>query len=136
LDRTVDRNGIPDRSSCREWDSNGEDLGLPAAFVNNVDYDNIFVGQYGSGDLQYKFHSSVHNKNLVYWKETKNFQDGCSAHLSDSFYEDGSMLLPGGHGTFVLENVVLNGQVNIECSHHCNSGVTGGMYRLNLKTKN
>ena len=24
---------------------------------------------------------SVNNNNLIYWKSTKNFQDGCSAHI-------------------------------------------------------
>ena len=26
-------------------------------------------------------HSSVDSLNLMYWKETKNFADGCSAHI-------------------------------------------------------
>jgi hypothetical protein len=30
---------------------------------------------------RYKNHMSVNNNNLIYWKSTKNFQDGCSAHI-------------------------------------------------------
>ena len=90
-----------------------------------IDYDNVFVGQYNAGDLQYRFHTSVRNQNLIYWKETKNFQDGCSAHIADSFYEAGNLALPGGHGTFILENMVFNNRVHFESSHHCNVGVTG-----------
>jgi hypothetical protein len=126
-DRSLSTNGIPNKSTCQSWTSEGEDNGLPATFIHNVDYGNTFVGQYGAGDLQYRFHSSLDNDNLIYWKDTKNFQDGCSAHLADSYYEKGNMALPGGHGTFIIENTLFHNQVNFESSHHCNSGVTGGM---------
>jgi hypothetical protein len=126
LDRTVDSNGLPNLSTCKEWTSTGEDNGLPATFMQNVDYGNVFVGQYNAGDLQYRFHTSINNNNLIYWKETKNFQDGCSAHIADSFYDTGNLALPGGHGAFILENMIFNNQVHFESSHHCQSGVTGG----------
>jgi hypothetical protein len=126
LDRNLERNGLPDKNTCKEWTVTGEDTGLPISIINNVDYGNAFVGQYSSGDIQYRFHSSVDNLNLIYWKETKNFQDGCSSHLADSFYENGNLALPGGHGTFILENMTFSGQVHFESSHHCNIGVTGG----------
>ena len=35
------------------------------------------------------------------------------------------MALPGGHGTFLLENITFNNRVNLECSHHCDVGITG-----------
>jgi hypothetical protein len=124
-DRTLTRNGLPILNSCKAWTSTGEDNGIPATFTYNTDYGNAFVGQYGAGDLQYRFHSSYNNLNLIYWKETKNFQDGCSAHLADGFFEKGNMALPGGHGTFIMENLVFKNQVIFESSHHCNIGVTG-----------
>ncbi|CAF2558252.1 unnamed protein product [Rotaria sp. Silwood2] len=118
-DRSVDKNGLPTLSTCREWTTNGEDNGLPATFMHNIDYGNVFVGQYNAGDLQYRFHTSIENNNLIYWKETKNFQDGCSSHIADSFYGSGNLALPGGHGAFILENMVFNNQVHFESSHHC-----------------
>ncbi|CAF3008670.1 unnamed protein product [Rotaria sp. Silwood2] len=124
-DRSVDKNGLPTLSTCREWTTNGEDNGLPATFMHNIDYGNVFVGQYNAGDLQYRFHTSIENNNLIYWKETKNFQDGCSSHIADSFYGSGNLALPGGHGAFILENMVFNNQVHFESSHHCQIGVTG-----------
>ena len=77
--------------------------------------------------MQYRFHASLNNENLIYWKDTKNFQDGCSAHIADSYYESGNLALPGGHGTFILENMIFNNQVHFESSHHCNIGVTGSI---------
>ncbi|CAF4949646.1 unnamed protein product, partial [Rotaria sp. Silwood1] len=124
-DRSIDKNGLPTLSTCQEWTTSGEDNGLPATFMHNIDYDNVFVGQYNAGDLQYRFHTSINNNNLIYWKETKNFQDGCSSHIADSFYDSGNLALPGGHGTFILENMIFNNQVHFESSHHCNIGVTG-----------
>jgi len=61
--------------------------------------------------------------NLLYYKETKNFADGCSAHLKDSYYEGGTLALPGGHGTFIMENIHFQGSIVFESSHHC--GTTG-----------
>ncbi|CAF4040020.1 unnamed protein product [Adineta steineri] len=124
-DRSIDKNGLPTLTTCQEWTANGEDNGLPATFMHNIDYDNVFVGQYGAGDLQYRYHTSINNNNLIYWKETKNFQDGCSAHIADSFYDSGNLALPGGHGAFILENMIFNNRVHFESSHHCRVGVTG-----------
>ncbi len=125
-DRSIDRNGLPTLSTCQEWTTSGEDNGLPATFMHNIDYGNVFVGQYNAGDLQYRFHTSIDNNNLIYWKETKNFQDGCSSHIADSFYGSGNLALPGGHGAFILENMIFNNKVHFESSHHCQVGVTGG----------
>ncbi|CAF1148840.1 unnamed protein product [Rotaria sordida] len=124
-DRSIEKNGLPTLSTCQEWTTSGEDNGLPATFMHNIDYNNVFVGQYNAGDLQYRFHTSINNNNLIYWKETKNFQDGCSAHIADSFYSSGNLALPDGHGTFILENMIFNDQVHFESSHHCQVGVTG-----------
>jgi hypothetical protein len=94
VERTIESNGIPlnKNSDCAAWLSDGSDNGYPTVIKNNVDYRNAFVGQYNAGDLQYKNHISFTNNNLIYWKETKNFQDGCSAHISESFYENGNMV--------------------------------------------
>lgn len=37
-------NGIVNLTTCTEWTSTGEDTGLPATFMQNVDYGNVFVG--------------------------------------------------------------------------------------------
>lgn len=129
VERTVESDGIPVNKirDCTAWLPDGSDNGSPAMIKNNVDYINAFVGQYNAGDLQYKNHISFKNQNNIYWKETKNFQDGCSSHLLDSYYENGNMALPGGHGTFIFENVLFKDHVSFESSHHCNSGQTGGI---------
>jgi hypothetical protein len=129
-DRSLMTNGIPNRNTCSAWTATGEDNGLPATLMHNVDYNNVFVGQYGAGDLQYRYHASLDNNNLIYWKDTKNFADGCSAHIADSYYQQGNLALPGGHGTFILENMVFNDYVQFESSHHC-----GGMNLMILKRK-
>ncbi len=69
--RTIDSDGIPDKLQCKAWTNLGDDNGLPATLMNNVDYDNTFVGQYSAGDLQYKNHNSINNNEMIYWKETK-----------------------------------------------------------------
>ena len=93
------------------------------AIVNNIDYDNVFVGQYNVGDVQYKGHMSLSNLNLMYWKETKNFQDGCSAHMSGSYYTKGSLLLPD-QATFIIEDTTVE-DAKLEANHHCQVGWTG-----------
>jgi hypothetical protein len=125
-DRSLATNGIPSKSTCQAFTAEGEDNGWPVTFVNNVDYGNSFVGQYGAGDIQYRYHTSIENTNLIYWKETKNFQDGCASHLIDSYYSIGDMALPGGHGAFMIENVHFHNQVHMVSSHHCQVGITGG----------
>jgi hypothetical protein len=94
------------------------------AIRNNVDYANIFVGHYNAGDIQYNGHTSMKNQNLIYWKETKNFADGCSSHVIDSYYADGNMALPD-QGTFIMERTVFDNGVKLEANHHCNVGTTG-----------
>eukprot|EP00521_Asterionellopsis_glacialis_P010052 CAMPEP_0195289328 /NCGR_PEP_ID=MMETSP0707-20130614/5656_1 /TAXON_ID=33640 /ORGANISM="Asterionellopsis glacialis, Strain CCMP134" /LENGTH=272 /DNA_ID=CAMNT_0040349321 /DNA_START=168 /DNA_END=983 /DNA_ORIENTATION=+ len=83
-----------DWSECDGFDADGNTRGIPAAIANNVDYDNVFVGHYEAGDIQYKNHASLNNLNLMYWKETKNFDDDCSAHITSSYYENGNVALP------------------------------------------
>ena len=77
-----------------------------------------------TGDIQYKNHASLNNLNLMYWKETKNFDDDCSAHITSSYYENGNMALPD-QATFIIENTIFGDNVNIEANHHCQVGVTG-----------
>lgn len=61
--------------------------------VNNVDYGNSFVGHYNAGEIQHHGHHSYSNLNLIYWKETKNFGNGCSSHLVGGSYASGNMAL-------------------------------------------
>jgi hypothetical protein len=51
------------------------------------------VGGYDYGDIQYRNHASFDCNNLLYWKTTKAFADGCSTHIESSFYENGNMVL-------------------------------------------
>lgn len=128
-DRTLDTNGlIVNKNTCAAFDEKGDDRGLPQVVSYNVDYSNVFVGQYSLGDIQYRHHTSIFNNNLIYWKETKNFANGCSSHVKDSWWQGrngNGVALPGGHGTVIFENVVFTGHINFESSHHCNIGTTG-----------
>jgi hypothetical protein len=91
---------------------------------NNVDYGNAFVGGYNVGGLQYQNHISYNNLNNIYWKETNDFSDGCSAHITNSDYQGGNIALPD-MGAFIIENTVFTGSSYMEAAHHCNIGVTG-----------
>jgi hypothetical protein len=84
---------------CAFLTRDGYDNGRSTTLWNNVDYGNAFVGHYNAGDIQYYGHSSMNNLNNIYWKETKSFQDGCSAHISHSYLVNGTMALPirSGH---------------------------------------
>ena len=86
--------------------------------------DNNFVGHYGAGDIQHNGHHSYNNLNLIYWKETKNFGNGCSSHLVGGSYANGNMALPD-QSTFIIEDTTFGNDVQLEANHHCNVGVTG-----------
>ena len=58
------------------------------------------------------------------WKTTKNFADGCAAHLSGGTFAGGNVALPDG-GAFVIEGTSFEGDTTLESNHHCNIGVTG-----------
>jgi hypothetical protein len=117
-DRSIESNGLNlDRYLCEGFDSHGDTRGLSQAILNNLDYHNVFVGQYGTGDVHYRQHTSLSNNNLIYWKETKNFEDGCSAHITGSYYADGNLALPD-QATFIIEDSYLE-DVHLEANHHC-----------------
>lgn len=86
----------------------------------------MFVGHYEAGDIQHQGHQSYNNNNLMYWKETKNFEGGCSAHITGSQYARGQLALPD-MGTFIIEESSFGTGVKLEPNHHCNVGVTGGL---------
>ena len=71
-----------DKEFCSGFDDQGYERALSASIVDNTDYGNAFVGHYEAGDIQYNGHHSYDSNNLMYWKETKNFNNGCSAHIS------------------------------------------------------
>lgn len=124
-DQAVDTNGHNvDQSLCNGFDNEGNTRGLPATFKDHLDYHNAFVGHYEAGDIQYNGHNSYDNLNLLYWKETKNFQNGCSAHITDGHYSSGNMALPD-MATFIIENTTFGDGVSLEPNHHCNVGITG-----------
>ena len=74
--------------------------------------------------MQYNGHHSYDNLNLIYWKETKGFEDGCAAHITHSHYTNGNMALPD-QGTFIIEHTTFGDGVSLEPNHHCNVGTTG-----------
>jgi len=124
-DQSATNNGYnTDKSLCDAFDSTGETRGLPGSFVNHVDYGNAFVGHYSAGDLQHYGHYSTENNELMYWKETKTFENGCGAHIVNAFYSKGNLALPD-QATFIIENTVIGDDTMMEANHHCNVGTTG-----------
>jgi len=123
-DQSIANNGVNiDHDTCGDFTSSGSDNGVSVALANHFDYGNVFVGAYNLGDIQYLRHTAVDSNNLMYWKETKNFADGCSAHIKDSTYINGAMALPD-HDTFIIENTSFE-RAHLEANHHCHVGVTG-----------
>ncbi|CAJ1930817.1 unnamed protein product [Cylindrotheca closterium] len=124
-DQSVQTNGFHvDQSQCQGFDEFGNTRGVPASFTGHSDYGNAFVGHYMAGDLQYNEHISTDSLNLLYWKETKTFDNGCAAHITNSYYARGRVALPD-HGTFLIENTVFGNGVQLETNHHCDVGETG-----------
>lgn len=54
----------------------------------------------------------------------KNFENGCSAHITGGKFLDGNMALPDV-GTFIMEKIFFGDGVKLEANHHCNVGTTG-----------
>jgi len=124
-DQSVDRDGLNDNQDlCFGFDGDGNARGLAGAFIDHVDYGNAFVGHYMAGDLQHRGHHATENNNNIYWKETKNFKNGCGAHLMSGYYGSGNMALPD-QATFIMENTVFGPGAQIEACHHCNVGSEG-----------
>ena len=124
-DQSLENNGFnSNQGTCSPVDVGGIDNGQPIALLNNVDWNTVFVGHYNAGDMQHRGHVSYNNNNLIYWKETKNFADGCSAHISEGYYAHGTMALPD-QSTFIIERTTFDAWVVLEANHHCNVGVTG-----------
>jgi len=123
-DQSIQQDGFTNQGTCAALTNDGLDRGKPVAILNNVDYDTVFVGHYNAGDMQHRGHTSYNNNNLMYWKETKNFADGCASHINDGYYAHGNMALPD-QGTFIIERTTFDAYVTLEANHHCNVGVTG-----------
>ena len=113
-----------DKSLCSGFDSDGYSRGVTSSIVDNVDYNNAFVGHYSAGDIQYNGHHSYGNVNNLYWKETVEAANGCSAHLTGGSYSQGTLALPD-QVTFLIENTVFGQGTSLEAAHHCNVGTTG-----------
>jgi hypothetical protein len=60
------------------------------------------------------------------WKETKNFANGCSAHITGSNYAKGNIALPD-QATFIIEHTQFGDSVSLEANHHCGVRSTGGL---------
>jgi len=124
-DQSIQTNGHNiNQSLCSGFDDEGRECGVSASIVDNLDYGNAFVGHYEAGDIQYNGHMSFNNNNLMYWKETKNFANGCSAHITGGSYAQGTMALPD-QATFLIEDTTFGEGVSLEANHHCNAGTTG-----------
>eukprot|EP01051_Picozoa_sp_SAG22_P006118 SAG22_NODE_389_length_11276_cov_12.397244_6_plen_1512_part_00 len=118
-------NGITSSESCKGHDSSGNDRGRSVPLVDATDYDNTWMGSYSLGDLQYQGHNQPQSANTMYWKETKNMADRCSAHILDSTFGHGFLSLPDARGTVLIENSTFRGQSSFGANHHCGVGVTG-----------
>ena len=123
-DQSLENNGRTDRATCGGFDAAGGDRGVSTLLDENVDYGNVFVGQYDAGDIQYREHSAYDSNNLLYWKTTKNFADGCSAHLLGGEWAGGNVALPD-QAAFLIEGASVYGDTALEANHHCDVGVTG-----------
>jgi hypothetical protein len=82
ISQQLANDGYPDMDSCDVvWLDDGTDNGFPMRLSDNVDYDSVFVGGYNMADIQWHAHSSLYCLSGMYWKNTKNFADGCSSHI-------------------------------------------------------
>ena len=124
-DQSLAANGFNlDKELCEGFDGHGNTRGLPTSFLDHMDYDNAFVGHYMAGDIQYNGHHSTDSNNLLYWKETKNFENGCGSHVVNGYYAKGTVALPD-QSSFIIEDTVFGDGILLEASHHCNVGITG-----------
>jgi hypothetical protein len=113
-----------DKTLCSGFDEQGNERGMSTVILDNTDYSNAFNGHYQAGDIQYRGHKSYGSNELLYWKETKNFANGCSAHITGGSYSQGNMALPD-QATFIIENTSIGRGVSLEANHHCNVGTIG-----------
>ena len=125
--------------SCNEFKADGSDNGQVCFVDDSVDWHNMFIGQYSSGDISYRRSWSVNNQHQLYWKLSKNMADRVSYHVQDSIFindpDDPSAwgfmksYLPGAAHTFRMKNVTYagSGQENfhgrilgaIQAPQHC-----------------
>jgi len=129
---------LTDPASCNEFLPDGRDNGVVNEVHDELDYHNLFVGQYAMGDVQFINYTSVNNAHSLYWKTSKNFVDGRLYHIVDStFVNDPSdsygqlqLLGPSGPFTFgILNTKFLGGRVGcgaICAGQHCGLGGSGG----------
>jgi hypothetical protein len=158
LNRTVENDGfVVDRQDCFDgkWCScsplteDGEDRGAPGVIEDELDFANLFTGQYSAGDVQWKGLHSINNLHGLYWKQTKPFADGRVGHVVDCTFEwiDSSedseivsilgtaamgneqVLTPGGLGSFRIINTSFKGNTlhAIGANHHCQVDGTGSL---------
>jgi len=135
---TRDADGyITDWNSCNAHTADGRDNGLLSVIEDQFEWHQLFVGQYSLGDIQYLRYTGINNGHSMYWKASKNFADGFSAHIKDSIFagSDGGnavpeaangaiqMLGPSGTFTFIMDGVqYLGGPVGCGCmcaGQHC-----------------
>ena len=116
---------VPDNlASCSRFKADGSDNGKTSFIDDDFDYHNLFVGGYAMGDISWRRLKSVDNHSLLYWKESKNFGDGVSYHVENSFFahkngETGLLhaLGPGRHHTFRIKGTTFAGS-----GQHWNTG--------------
>ena len=119
ISQSVENNGFADLATCDVvWLDDGENNGWPMKISNNVDYGSVFVGGYGTADMQFEKHTSIECNNGIYWKNTKNFADGCSAHIRNDFFLDTHLAMPDA-SAFIVQDTVFKGRTDLESGHHC-----------------
>jgi len=140
--------GATDWSSCSELTADGHDNGVqPANLIEDqLDYHNLFVGQYDLGDVEYRRYMGINNAHCMYYKSSKNFADRKSYHMRDSVCitdssdpvfqshpevrPSGQLFGPAGAFTFRLRNVTFAGDPGgmgaVSAGQHCMQGSAGG----------
>ena len=137
-------------SSCDEFTASGEDNGVAATVLNQLDFGNQFSGSQALGDVQFDSFHAINNFNGLVWKETKNMQVPTRGpHITNSVFEwidsdDDSEIRsvlgsseaglvaiagPGGLGSFGIDNVAFIGPVGdaIAANNDCGNAGAGAL---------
>ena len=107
------------RWSCQAYLPDGSDNGYLTVIDDDTEWSNNGVGHYSLGDFMYRNYVAIRNSASIYWKVSKNFADGKSAHIRNAVFVDTGFMGPSGPFTFLLENVTLYGQTTFAAGQHC-----------------
>jgi hypothetical protein len=164
IDRSIESNGrlsekdfsafvdgnLNTESSCDEFTASGEDNGVPATVVDQLEFGNQFSGSQALGDVQFDGFHAINNFNGLVWTETKNMQVPTRGpHIRNSVFEwidsdDDSEIRsilgsseagrvaiagPGGLGSFGIDSVAFIGPVGdaIAANNDCGNAGAGAL---------